>query len=126
MINDKYYIGFEGEVEINLVREVQEGNKSIFKIWNGYFETILDNLLDNDVPKEGIVKEYFHQEGWYDESPWHVEDISLTIKQFRMFDNNKVRNSSSLKEVLPELVTDIIDFLEQAKAKEEDVYIEYD
>ncbi|MDM5155445.1 hypothetical protein QUF88_17020 [Bacillus sp. DX1.1] len=126
MINDKYYVGFEGEVEIDLVRNDQDGNESTFRIWNGYFETILDHLLDHDVPKEGIVKEYFYQEGWYNQSPWHVKDISLTIKQFRIFDPNKVRSSSSLKEVLPELVIDMIDFLEQAKVKEEDVYIKYD
>lgn len=45
--------------------------------WNSYFETILDNLLECDVEKSGILEAYFNLEGWYEESSWLIEDVSL-------------------------------------------------
>lgn len=120
MLNRKYYEGFEGEPELVLIDS--EENKLI--IWIGYFEAILDALLESNLEKEGIIKEYFYHEGWYDDSPWAIKDIHLTIKQLKSFDLSKVQQSKTIKNVLPGLVQDIIQFLEQAK--NEYVVIEYD
>ncbi|MFC0232621.1 hypothetical protein ACFFIF_01280 [Vagococcus entomophilus] len=49
MIDSRFYEGFEVESELSLVTD---NNKLV--IWNGYFETILDNLLDCNVEKEGL------------------------------------------------------------------------
>lgn len=51
VINRKYYSGFEGEPELVLVNGE---NKLI--IWIGYFEAILDALLETNVEKKGILK----------------------------------------------------------------------
>lgn len=48
MIDNRFYEGFEGESELSFV---SANNKLI--IWNGYFETILDHLLDCNVEKRG-------------------------------------------------------------------------
>lgn len=119
LLNKKYYEGFEGESELVLVNEE---NKLI--IWNGYFEAILDALLETNLEKEGIIKEYFYHEGWYDDSPWSIKDIKLTIKQLESFDLSKVHQSDNIKNVLPDLVQEIIQFLENAR--NENVVIEYD
>lgn len=47
MINSRFYEGFEGKAELSFVAG---DNKLV--IWNGYFETILDNLLDCSVEKK--------------------------------------------------------------------------
>ncbi|MGE7112938.1 hypothetical protein [Lysinibacillus sp. NPDC047702] len=117
MINKKYYVGFEGEPELALINKE---NKLI--MWNGYFETILDVLIEINLEKKGIIKEYFNHEGWYDESPWIIENIPLTIEQLKHFDLNKVQQSDSIRKVVPGLVQEIIIFLENA----ENVMIEYD
>lgn len=108
MINTTYYDGFEGEHEINL-----NNGEDCMIIWDGYFDTIMDVLFDSGIEKEGIVKDYFYLEGWYDE-PQPIEDIPLTIRQLKAFDVKKSDRMESLKQVAVELVEDIIKFLEQA------------
>ncbi|WP_249292244.1 hypothetical protein [Metabacillus flavus] len=119
MLN-KYYEGFEGEPELVLINE-EDKNKMI--IWNGYFEAILDALLETDLEREGIIDDYFRHEGWYDDSPWKIKDIPLTIKQLNRFDLDKVNQSENIKIVLPSLVEDIIEFLASSSGN---VLIEYD
>ncbi|MDR4433585.1 MULTISPECIES: hypothetical protein [Bacillus] len=119
MLNTKFYDGFEGEPELALF-----DGENKFIMWNGYFETLLKALLDNNLEKEGIIKEYFYQEGWYDDSPWVIEDVQLAINQMKSFDVSKLDASDGFKEELVELVQEIIQFLENAKNKT--VVIEYD
>ncbi|KZE38846.1 hypothetical protein AV656_08060 [Bhargavaea cecembensis] len=108
MINTTYYDGFEGEHQITLIN----GEDQLI-IWDGYFDTIMDVLFDSGIEKEGIVKDYFYLEGWYDE-PQPIEDIPLTIRQLKAFDVRKSGRMESLKEVAVELVEDMIKFLERA------------
>jgi len=119
LLNTKFYDGFEGEPELAL----SDGENKLI-MWNGYFETLLKALLDNNLEKEGIIKEYFYQEGWYDDSPWVIEDVQLAINQMKSFDVSKLVVSDGFKKELVELVQEIIQFLENAKNKT--VVIEYD
>lgn len=93
-------------------------------MWNGYFETILDALLETNLEREGLIKEYCNHKGWYDDSPWVIKDVHLTTEQLKNFDVSKVRQSDNIKHVVPGLVREIIKFLENAK--NENVMIEYD
>ncbi|MGX7418089.1 hypothetical protein ACWOFR_04710 [Carnobacterium gallinarum] len=117
MINNKLFDGYEGEAELTFT-----ANENKLIIWNGYFETILDNLLDCEVEKRGIITEYFAHEGWYDDSPWLIEDVNLTIGQLKYFDSSKI-NQNSLKKDLDELIDVIISFLQDNSLT--DIYIEY-
>ncbi|WP_213422630.1 hypothetical protein [Bhargavaea massiliensis] len=112
-----YYDGFEGEPEL-----VLRDNHRAMVFWNGYFVTILNSILKTEVEKGGMPEVYSRQEGWYDE-PWPIEDIPLTINQLRAFDLDKAEGTETLMEVLPELIEDIIKFLENAEGQ---VFIEYD
>lgn len=47
MINNKFFEGCEGEAELTFI-----ANENKLIIWNGYFETILDNLLDYEIEKK--------------------------------------------------------------------------
>ncbi|HCA3953884.1 TPA: hypothetical protein MPW73_002931, partial [Listeria monocytogenes] len=66
---------------------------------------------------------YFNHEGWYDDSPWMIEDNSLTIIQLKCFDINKI-NQTSMKDDLEEVVKTIISFLENNRFSK--IYIEYE
>ncbi|WP_244310632.1 hypothetical protein [Paenibacillus ottowii] len=43
-INDTYYAGFEGEPEIRVIY-TNSDESYVLKIWNGYFEILLDCLI---------------------------------------------------------------------------------
>lgn len=118
MIDSTFYDGFEGEGELSFV---SGDNKLV--MWNGYFEIILDSLLDNHLKKEGILEAYFNHEGWYDDYPWLVMDIPLTINQLKCFDANKVKEPS-IRENSGKLIKVILLFLQ--KNIKSDIYIEYD
>lgn len=118
MIDNRFYEGFEGEAELSFVTTDDK-----LVIWNGYFETILDNLLDCDVEKVGIVKEFYNHEGWYDDSPWLIEDNFITINQLKCFNSNKI-NQTSMKDDLEEVVKTIILFFENNSSRK--IYVEYE
>ncbi|EGT2081980.1 hypothetical protein I2L20_002957, partial [Listeria monocytogenes] len=59
----------------------------------------------------------------YDDSPWMIEDNSLTIIQLKCFDINKI-NQTSMKDDLEEVVKTIISFLENNRFSK--IYIEYE
>lgn len=118
MIDNTFYAGYEGETEVAIV----SGDSKLI-IWNGYFETILDNLLDNDVEKEGVLEAYFNHDGWYDDSPYLIEDVQLTINQLDCFEEDKIA-SVEMKGNLGKLIKIIIAFLQ--KHISTDIYIEYD
>ncbi|WP_321386940.1 hypothetical protein [uncultured Enterococcus sp.] len=118
MIDNRFYEGFEGETEISFV-----ANDNRLIIWNGYFETILNILLDCKLEKQGILKEYFNVEGWYDDSPWLVDDVPFTVSQLKNFDITKVRQAS-IKDDLEKVVKTIISFLEDNASSK--IYIEYE
>ena len=115
MIDTTFYDGFEGEPELILANK----DKRLI-IWNGYFESILDTLLASGIQQNGMIKEYYHHEGWYDDSPWIIPDLTLTIEQLNQFDISKAEQSDNIKKVLPSLVKSIVYFL---KSSNGDVWI---
>lgn len=117
--NTTYYEGFEGEPELALAYGEEK-----FIMWIGYFEAILDALLQSNLPQEGILKEYFYHEGWYDDSPWEIPDTIAMIEQLKEFNIEMVNQSEPIKKILPDIVEELIQFLESAL--QEQVVIEYD
>ena len=117
MINNKFFEGYEGEAELTFI-----ANEKQLIIWNGYFETILNSLLGCEVEGKGILKEYFTHEGWYDDSPWLIEDVDLAINQLKCFNSSKV-HQNLIKKDIDELVDVIISFLQDNHLP--DIYIEY-
>lgn len=118
MIDDRFYKGFEGEAAVSFVTDT-----TTLMIWNGYFETIMHTLLDYPVEKKGILKEFFNYEGWYEDSPWIIEDISLTIHQLKLFECRK-GSREALEIASEEVVTAILMFLEENQRNT--VAIDYD
>ncbi|GGB56559.1 hypothetical protein GCM10011409_37690 [Lentibacillus populi] len=123
-IKEKYYKGFEGEPEIEIVNE----GEKVLRIWNGYFETLLESLFNEEDPV-GLIKEYVFHEGWYDESPWEIKDLDLAIEQFKKSDINNIRHKEEIQNILPilpELSREIVSFLQDSKEKGKKVYIVYE
>ncbi|WP_314591081.1 hypothetical protein [Paenibacillus terrigena] len=130
VINDSYYAGFEGEPEIIFMYE-NSNERQVLKLWNGYFETLLDCLVQQTPVHEGILHEYYIHEGWYEESPWEIKNVEKEIQLFKSFVTNEIteeviKESSNIIPILPALTRDIITFLEQANDSGDNVYIVYE
>ncbi|MDP4097330.1 hypothetical protein OIN60_11170 [Paenibacillus sp. P96] len=131
MINNSYYVGFEGEPQLIFMYENLNVRYEL-QLWNGYFETLLDCLIEQANDRSGILHEYCAYEGWYEESPWEIKNIKQAIQLFKSFDPNKlteedgVKASKNIKSILPTLTSDIITFLEQANDIGNKVFIVYE
>lgn len=130
-INDKYYIGFEGEPEIQFIYTLHNGKKSILKIWIGYFETIMDAMITEEKELTGLVYYYSMHEGWYDESPWKIPNLNEAIEHFSKvkIENLEQEVQQTLEDVikiLPEIIKEIIIHLTKARDLQEIVYISYE
>ncbi|MCE5170381.1 hypothetical protein LQV63_13780 [Paenibacillus profundus] len=131
VINDSYYVGFEGEPELVFMYE-NITERLELRVWNGYFETLLNFMIEQQVPiQNGILHEYYIHEGWYEESPWEIKNIKEAIQLFRSFDvirltEDGIKASENIVSMLPALTSDIITFLEQANDSGDRVFIIYD
>lgn len=89
LVNKKYYNGFEGEPEIQFICRKKDKNE-IFIIWEGYFEQIM-KLISPDIQGwTGLAYCYNMYTGWYEESPWIIEDLQSALKQFESIDDKKL------------------------------------
>ena len=95
MINEKYYKGFEGEVEIVLYYFAEDGEKNGWKLWEGYFENLLSGCFGNEIKNTGLLDSYVTHEGFYDEKPWKIKDISTAICEIGQFEKENVVTESS-------------------------------
>lgn len=114
--NTDYYTGFEGEPEI--LFKIQANEKTFeFKMWIGYFNSILDNVKFPNPETNRFLSLYYLQEGWYDESPFEIEDVNEVIHVFNTFDIDKLSKDektqiNSMISTLEEINNELISFLE--------------
>ena len=116
LINKKYYDGFEGEPEILFI--CRKGNDSeIFVMWEGYFDHIMRSMLPDKGGWTGLVYYYNMDLGWYEESPWEIEDLQMALKQFELIDSQNL--CCEAKEILMVLC----DMLREAVSEKFQVFI---
>lgn len=114
--NTDYYTGFEGEPEI--LFKIQDKEKTFeFKMWIGYFNSILNNVKLPEFETNNFLSLYYLQEGWLDESPFEIKDVSEVIYVFNAFDIDKLSKDekariNSMINTLEEIKNELISFLE--------------
>lgn len=115
-----YYIGFEGEPEI-IISIKEKGKISDFiRIWEGYFNNIMQQV-ECDNGKWTSLAYYFNLEvGWYDESPWLVENVKEAYRQLNSIDINE------LQDIEREVLKGILSCFEYAMENQLDVFISYE
>jgi len=119
-----FYTGFEGNGEISFFCQTEDSQKYVVKIWEGYFYTIMTSMLNNlslvNGEFTGIAYYYNRQTGWYDESPWLIENLGEAIYQFECVNDNDLDDTE--KAVLESIVS----MLKFAYADGLKVFITYD
>lgn len=119
IIDDKYYKGFEGEPEIQFIKLLKEDERQILSIWSGYFDEIMEKIEPTTNGWDGLAYYYQLQEGWYEESPWTIDNIDYAIRQF-----NEI-NEGSLHETTRKVLVQIKDILQSASNAKHQVQIAY-
>lgn len=113
-----FYTGYEGEGEIQFIHVLDNGNKNIIRIWDGYFDDIMEKIEPEASGWTGLAYYYNLAEGWYDESPWKIPNLIETLQQIKETKDAKFRFQCS-KKILDELCN----LLNNAIANENCVYI---
>ena len=118
-IDDRYYNGFEGEPEIHFI--CRKGNDcDIFVMWEGYFDQIMRTIRPNENGWTGLAYCYHMYSGWYEESPWAIENLQMALKQFEAVDSRTLCVEAS------EILKILCDMFKEAIAHGFEVLIAYE
>lgn len=100
LFNSKYYEGYEGEGEMQFIRYLTNGDKYVIRIWDGYFNEIMDGIQPEEAGWTGLAYYYHVEEPWWEE-PWKIPDIEITLQQLQEIRTEHL--DSETKELLVEL-----------------------
>lgn len=115
----EFYEGFEEEEEIDLIYKKDGEEIRRLEIWEGYFSTLLNEMITEETEAEGLLYVYSVYEGWYeDENPWKIPDITQAITQFKNYGKKLMINKKEIDKIWPEIpkiLERILKFLEEAR-----------
>lgn len=118
-INDDFYVGFEGEPEIQFIyKSVGRINKTI--IWEGYFDELMRAVKPDVEGWTSLAYYYNMYTGWYDENPWKVEKPNEALAQLESIDVTKLKEET--RKVLQTICFDLKEGIENNM----EIYIERD
>jgi hypothetical protein len=131
MIDEKYYKGFEYEIEVIIYYLLDGGEKKGWKIWEGYFETLFSGCYFKGYSDTGILSSWNEHIGFYDEKPWAIKDNSTVVHELIQFSTDNIETTSepgsdSLIQAVSELKEDLLLFFKNASENKWVVFIEYD
>lgn len=122
MIDERYYKGYEGEIEV----VIYSGDKKGLKVWEGYFENLLLGCFNGKIKQNGLLSCWQKRDGFYDEHPWKIPNIELAIGELRQFAEDRVETDSpQMISSLKQLKENLLVLLQESKNKKLDVYIDY-
>ena len=119
-LEERYFLGMEGEGEIELIRVVIDGTElKRLRMWYGYFGSILEEISFEKDGWPSLAYNYHLDKGWNEESPWLIPNVEEAIQQFQSI------NLPKEKQNLKVLLNGIIEFLIEVKETGDSVYISY-
>lgn len=126
MIRQKYIDGYEGEGRVLVYCLDNDQNQNGMMIWEGYFEFLLAACYYKTFPKGGLLEAYYYHNGFYENSPWQIENIGSAATELENFDIRKIDTiSPEIAFVVQELKKDLISFFKKMICEGKEVYIEY-
>ena len=96
-IDERYYNGFEGEPELVFTLLKKNGEKNAFGIWDGYFDSIIKKVEPQKEGWTGLAYYYHLDIGWFEESPWLVENMLESFEQLNEIDVNSLEMNEDKK-----------------------------
>lgn len=125
MWDRKYYEGYEGEGEVKIWLE-ENGNETGIVVWDGFFNTILEGCFSSKFHKDGIVKCYYNQDGFYD-GKWEMKYPHTVLEELKQFNEKllDIRNESVIK-TSQEVIECLVSLINRAIISKNKIYIEYE
>lgn len=84
-----FYSGYEGEGEIQFIQILGNEKTYTIRIWDGYFDDIMEKIEPEVGGWTNLAYYYNLAEGWYDESPWKIPNISDALRQIEQVGNSQ-------------------------------------
>lgn len=116
-----YYSDFEGEPEIAFIRRSSGDTMGELRMWNGYFETIMQAVRPGPKGWSSLALHFNMDTGWNDE-PWRVDNLAEALKQLQELDREDVKGDFRNKAI--EALDALIRFLHDARLRRQEVIIE--
>ncbi|GLC82915.1 hypothetical protein [Lacrimispora brassicae] len=106
-----FYKGYEGEGEIQFIQVLDNDNRNVIRIWDGYFDDIMEKIEPEASGWTGLAYCYNLVEGWYDESPWQIPNLMKAFQQIKQTENAKFRflNSKKVTDEICNLLSNALD-----------------
>lgn len=106
-----FYKGYEGEGEIQFIQVLDNDNRNVIRIWDGYFVDIMEKIEPEASGWTGLAYCYNLAEGWYDESPWQIPNLMKVFQQIKQTENTKFRfpNSKKVTDEICNLLSNALD-----------------
>ncbi|WP_143318542.1 dihydroorotate dehydrogenase (quinone) [Clostridium sp. HBUAS56017] len=117
---DKYYKGYEGEPEIQIIKKSSNNEKIVLKIWTGFFDNIMTSIEPQSTGWTSLAYYYNLYIGWYEESPWKIENLDEAKEQLEGLDISK------LNEIDKEVLEEILRVFKEALAVGDEILISYE
>lgn len=99
---DKYYKGYEGEPEIQIIKKSTNNERIVLRIWIGFFDDIMTAIEPQSTGWTSLAYYYNLYIGWYEESPWKISNLNEAKEQLENVDKSKLNAMD--KEVLEEML----------------------
>lgn len=119
--DEKYYKGFEGEAEIIFCLEKPSSEKYEFGIWEGFFRRIIKKVQAKEGYWTGLAYYYHLDKGWYEESPWQVENLKEAYEQLAEINKDSLEYHEE-----KEILEIILDMFREAIENNYTMYISYE
>lgn len=115
LIND-FYEGFEGESEVKFIRGLSHGNKTVLRIWDGYFDDIMRQFEPVNSCWVGLAYIYHTCIGWETNEQFEISDLCKTLDEFQNLDTNGLEliKSEEVLYSICKLISDAISLKEKA------------
>ncbi|NUP13546.1 MAG: hypothetical protein HOW73_46510 [Polyangiaceae bacterium] len=115
-----FYTGFEGEAEVRFVLRAAGTDQRIVRLWIGYFDTLMETVQPENGEWTGLALPYHVRAGWYDQSPWRVENLNEVLEQWRRIP------TFGIDPQCERAYRAVLDLLTEAANTGSEVWIEYD
>ena len=78
-------------------------------MWEGYLDQIMSLMKPDKEGWKGLAYYYNMYLGWYEESPWIIQDLHLALKQFESIDNRVIsKKAGIILKILCDMLRDAI------------------
>ena len=113
-----FYAGYEGDPEYIFRIECQPTRS--LRIWGGYIDAIMNSVAPGPSGWHSLAKFYHLDEGWFEESPWRIPELSKALDQLQVAD------FSGLDEQSKRVLAALCELFQVALSEGLDVVIVYD